>query len=423
VISKNGPTFSLPNTSKVHRIFVGVEFGASERFEQVHFLRVLPAPSTPVVANPLRLPTQHVDLEGFIDISQVFQDPARPFGAWFFTENESIIIALHDTATPVTVGNFLGYLLRGQYDGTYFHRSIPNFIAQGGGYGPASAAATPTQWAEVVKFSNIFNEPGLSNVPGTIAMAKVPGIRDGGSSEWFLNIGVDNPANLDFQNGGFTAFGSIVGPAGRATAAAIANLVTGDYLIEVARQAPRLVEDIPVLNVQVAPATLSANSLLRMDATGLTAPVVITLVSNSDETVLDAAVVGPLLYVAAKGPAGSVNLTLRAVNLDGNIVEYVMPITIDDVLIPGLRLLSLRGTRPTGTILVKGSATDTVGLGSWRYRINRKRWITGGILRGTSMVFSKKIRGIKKGKNAIEFEALDARRNSSGILRQTFTLE
>lgn len=56
----------------------------------------------------------------------------------------------------------------------------------------------------------IDNEPVLSNVAGTIAMAKRSGNANSASSQWFFNV-ADNSSNLDLQNGGFTVFGQVIG--------------------------------------------------------------------------------------------------------------------------------------------------------------------------------------------------------------------
>lgn len=417
------PPYSTPDTSQVHRLFVGVEFDGGKRFEQVHFLRVLPAPSTPEIVGVPSPSEQQLATSRYLDLSTAFRDPARPYGAWFYTGGQSIIVALHHTATPVTVANFLGYASRRDYDGTFVHRAVADFIFQGGGYGPASANASPHQWAAVAKRPRIFNEPGLSNLPGTIAMAKSAIDRDTATSEWFFNVGDANPANLDYQNGGFAAFGSIVGSTGHAIAELIANdTVKGNYAIQVVDQGSGAFYGVPVLDPigGSPPPSLTANSLLAVDTVAVVPPVVLSLVSNSDPDLLDASVVGPLIRVASKGLAGSAQLTVRATNLDGNSVDLVLPLTFADLLGPRLRLLSLRGLRPVGTILLRARATDTVRLGSWRYRLNGRRWITGGRLTGASAVFTKKIRRVKKGRNRIEIEAFDARRNSSGLVRKTF---
>jgi peptidyl-prolyl cis-trans isomerase A (cyclophilin A) len=115
-------------------------------------------------------------------------------------------LELFDDVAPVTVRNFLNYVERGAYNGTYFHRLDAGFVLQGGGYrlipyqGPLQVPADPP----------IVNEYRESNVRGTIAMAKLDGDPNSATSEWFINL-ADNSANLNVQNGGFTVFGRVLG--------------------------------------------------------------------------------------------------------------------------------------------------------------------------------------------------------------------
>jgi cyclophilin family peptidyl-prolyl cis-trans isomerase len=114
--------------------------------------------------------------------------------------------ALYDSDTPVTVSNFLAYVESGAYTtNLFFHRSAKGFVLQGGGFYVASNTifAVPTQAA-------ITNEPGISNVRGTIAMAKIGSDPNSATSQWFFNL-TNNSANLDVQNGGFTVFGRVIG--------------------------------------------------------------------------------------------------------------------------------------------------------------------------------------------------------------------
>src|SRR3954470_15533996 len=52
----------------------------------------------------------------------------------FDTDFGNVDMELYDKAAPLTVQNFLGYVNRGDYNNTYFHRAVPNFIVEGGGY-------------------------------------------------------------------------------------------------------------------------------------------------------------------------------------------------------------------------------------------------------------------------------------------------
>ncbi|MBT6585974.1 MAG: hypothetical protein HON77_16875 [Gammaproteobacteria bacterium] len=115
------------------------------------------------------------------------------------------ILMLEDDA-PIAVANFLGYVNRGDYTGTFLHRSIPDFVLQGGGYryDPDNNSAP-----HITTQAPIVNEFKISNTRGTVAMAKVGGDPNSATSEWFVNL-ANNAANLDSQNGGFTVFGVVI---------------------------------------------------------------------------------------------------------------------------------------------------------------------------------------------------------------------
>ncbi|HDR15016.1 MAG TPA: hypothetical protein ENN79_05955 [Desulfobacteraceae bacterium] len=114
-----------------------------------------------------------------------------------------IHVLLFDDIAPVTVANFMNYIGEGKYRNTLIHRSVPGFVIQGGGYVLDGSTIYTVQ-----KNAPIVNEFHLSNLRGTIAMAKLAGNPDSATSEWFFNLG-DNSENLDYQNGGFTVFGRV----------------------------------------------------------------------------------------------------------------------------------------------------------------------------------------------------------------------
>jgi peptidyl-prolyl cis-trans isomerase A (cyclophilin A) len=150
----------------------------------------------------------------------------------FQTTLGNIDIRLYDAATPLHTANMLSYINSNRYDGTFIHRSAKNqsgedFVIQGGGYRILSSLlAQPIEsgWQRIQSFGNVTNEPGISNLRGTVALAKGTGVSSG-SSEWFINLNDDNvflnqppPAsNL------FTVFGRVLGN-GMAVADAIAAL-------------------------------------------------------------------------------------------------------------------------------------------------------------------------------------------------------
>ena len=166
--------------------------------------------------------------KGFsIPIGKYFPAPFVPTNASVTVPTNSVYvntslgdfyIQLFPTNTPITVANFLRYVTNGLYNGMTFHRSVPGFIIQTGGY----YINRLLSYSAVPSFGTIASEAGISNLTGTVAMAlgtNALGETDpnSGSSEWFVNL-VDNSSQLDTTNNGpFTVFGQVVGIYGNST--------------------------------------------------------------------------------------------------------------------------------------------------------------------------------------------------------------
>ena len=117
-----------------------------------------------------------------------------------------IVIQLDSEKAPISVKNFLTYTKEGFYDGTIFHRVIPGFMAQGGGFTP--------DFQQKAVHEPIKNEAdnGLKNTRGTLAMARTPD-PDSATAQFFINY-KDN-AFLDYTsptpNGwGYAVFGKVI---------------------------------------------------------------------------------------------------------------------------------------------------------------------------------------------------------------------
>jgi peptidyl-prolyl cis-trans isomerase B (cyclophilin B) len=111
-------------------------------------------------------------------------------------------ITLDPTKAPVTVKNFLTYVQEAFYDSTIFHRIIPNFMIQGGGY-TINYTQKPTHEPIILEAKS-----GLLNKRGTIAMAR-KNDPNSATSQFFINH-VDNPS-LDYseKNPGYAVFGAV----------------------------------------------------------------------------------------------------------------------------------------------------------------------------------------------------------------------
>ena len=122
------------------------------------------------------------------------------------TNMGDIVIELYPEKAPKTVDNFLRYVKEGHYDGTVFHRVIPNFMVQGGGFGQ--------DYKQKPTHEPVNNEAnnGLKNKRGTIAMARTSDPHSA-SAQFFINV-VDNDF-LDHtdptpRGWGYAVFGTVV---------------------------------------------------------------------------------------------------------------------------------------------------------------------------------------------------------------------
>ena len=118
------------------------------------------------------------------------------------TSMGNIFLELDRVKAPITVDNFLLYVVNGRYNNTIFHRIIPDFIVQGGGY--------DSEFGPIKLYDDIVNESGngSKNELATIAMAKESRPHTA-NSQFFFNAS-DNK-NLDpGRQWGYTVFGSII---------------------------------------------------------------------------------------------------------------------------------------------------------------------------------------------------------------------
>jgi cyclophilin family peptidyl-prolyl cis-trans isomerase len=115
----------------------------------------------------------------------------------------AFVIEMQRDRAPLTVENFLGYVRSGYYTNTLFHRTISNFVIQGGGVG-LDYKAKPTQ-------KSIANEAGngLKNLRGTVGLARASGPHSG-DCQFYVNV-ADN-ADLDPlpTRWGFAVFGRVI---------------------------------------------------------------------------------------------------------------------------------------------------------------------------------------------------------------------
>ena len=126
------------------------------------------------------------------------------------TSAGKIRIELDPAAAPKTVENFLAYVKAKHYDGTQFHRVIPGFMIQGGGF-TAEFKQKPTR-PPIQNEAEQSSKAGLANVPGTIAMART-GDPNSATAQFFINVNDNKSLNFREatpQGYGYVVFGKVV---------------------------------------------------------------------------------------------------------------------------------------------------------------------------------------------------------------------
>ena len=136
------------------------------------------------------------------------------------TSMGNVVLELNPQKAPVTVNNFLQYVNGAFYTNTPFHRVIPGFVVQGGGYTTGLTKKT-SGLAPIALETHV----GLSNIRGSLAMARTSD-PNSATSEFYVNL-VDN-LSLDYQSAaspGYAVFGTVL--QGMAVVDAIAAVPTG----------------------------------------------------------------------------------------------------------------------------------------------------------------------------------------------------
>ncbi len=157
----------------------------------------------------------------------------------------NMTIELYRDQAPITVDNFLRYVEDGFFEGTVFHRVIPNFMIQGGGLTPT---LVEKETAEPIR-----NEAtnGLANERGTIAMARTP-VVDSATAQFFINL-VDNPTlnhrGTDPRSFGYAVFGRLTGGL---------DVLDSIGAVRTTRQGPH--QDVPVEPVVINSVTVQGGN-------------------------------------------------------------------------------------------------------------------------------------------------------------------
>jgi peptidyl-prolyl cis-trans isomerase A (cyclophilin A) len=175
---------------------------------------------------------------------ECFPDEVLPDNAFPSVKLETsmgdIVVELNRRRAPVTANNFLRYVLAGAYDQTIFHRVMPGFVVQGGGY---------TETIEERElFAPIINESGngLKNQMMTVAMARYDDPHSA-TNQFYFNLAENSSLDPNRRNWGYAVFGEVI--EGWDVVMSIAGVETGyNELLDA--------EDVPLVPVKLLKATV-----------------------------------------------------------------------------------------------------------------------------------------------------------------------
>lgn len=260
----------------------------------------------------------------------------------FTTFAGSFDVEMFADRTPLTVENFFDYMNDGVYDTTFFHRLVDTFVIQGGGF------TASNQFSSIPQNPPVQNEPGISNLRGTIAMAKLGNNPNSATNQFFFNLG-NNSGNLDQQNGGFTVFGEITNLQGLSILDALAAFETVN-----ASQTNGAFNEIPVRDAE---AFANRGFLVPQDLITITR--VAEILDLSGEPFRQINTAGQVVFSSQTGATQVFLFSLNGVQL-GSTSDFM------DVKFSGEKLASIRFTgnipAPIGIQIVSsqdvGSITD-----------------------------------------------------------------
>lgn len=318
---------------------------------------IQPLPPVSLVAGGLSVA---VDLRNYFNVPSVTGQVLQ-----FDVLGNKFNVELLANDAPKTVANFLNYVTRGAYTNSIVHRSVAGFVIQGGGFTYGDGQLTPVPTDPPVQ-----NEFKLSNIRGTLAMAKSPGGPDTATSQWFVNLADNSGGNpaLDTANGGYTVFARVLGT-GMSVPDAVAALHTYD-------QSSTLGADFTAIP-QLGPALTGSNLILIRSIAAV--PVYPTIgrttslmtlagsIAAGDASTVTAVIYGSTLSITPI-VSGNVTISISATDTNSNTVSSATLVTV--------AAAPVFGTQPVGQTVAAGdsvalSAVATAGTApTYQWQLN-----------------------------------------------------
>jgi len=183
---------------------------------------------------------RHLTLLFCVSVTSVYADDAQKTIALMKTTMGDIEIELFEKRAPVSVKNFISYINSGFYTNTLFHRVIPNFMVQAGGF-DTSFNKKQTK-APIVNEANAY----VPNLRGTLSMARTND-PDSATAQFFINV-VDNASlNKTASNPGYAVFGKV-----------IKGIEIADKIAKVKTKTQGHMRDVPATPIVITSVTIKA---------------------------------------------------------------------------------------------------------------------------------------------------------------------
>lgn len=312
----------MQNPSSLFRVFaLGIALCAVSSLQAEDANPPYVAKTIPNLVVPVGTASSKVNIKKTFGLSNVSQQVVR-----FSTTLGDIDVELRPDVAPATVANFLSYVNAGAYTNSFFHRSVTNFIIQGGGY-----TYNNNSVQDIAQNAPVVNEFKLSNLRGTMAMAKLGSDPNSATNQWFFNESNDNAtgsAGLDTQNGGFTVFGDVL-ENGMSVVDAIGALTIVN--------AGKPFDELPVQNF-TSGASVMADNLIFVDSVtpmnmipaydGAPALLSLTVKSSNPGLVVPQIVGKKLMLTYVQGATGTANITIKAKNSAKSKIKAGFAVTV-----------------------------------------------------------------------------------------------
>ncbi len=301
-----------------------------ETFEQRLMLDgMTPQPNNlaPNVYEPISAVHTSAGSPGSVNALNHFADPDLVYH--FDSNMGDVFVRMFWNEKYDTVVNFHYYADFGVYDNTIIHRSIPEFVVQGGGWTWEELGGEPLDdFQHIQRYAPIADQPGIANVRGTIAMATAG--PNTATSQWFFNM-VDNP----FLDGGYTVFGTVIGD-GMAVVDSIHDVPNENLFPEKFHldDDDNTVWEHSFVNTPLrdipeggdwGDGFVYVNSISRASQQDM---LTFEIVGNSNEDLVTATVDenGKLIITSAENQEGTAEITVRATDIEGATVEHTFTV-------------------------------------------------------------------------------------------------